>query len=194
MARYLIWRARKLIFSSARYFVPLLAADIITPDPSNPLDLAWSYTPIASLHDAMRWARETLHVVRDAPDDTEFLAHLTTMKMTERTAAGRAQYSRCYLLLRPDGEHALFLQFLHAIFDGRAGVVIARAIFADIVNAPGLLSEGVKHGQDVANLPLDIVHAVGEEKFRVAQRKGFVLPPEVRDSRVCQCLAYYPLY
>jgi hypothetical protein len=169
----------------ARYFAPLLAADIITPDPDDPFGFAWAYPPVAGPHGAERWASETLHVVRDAPDDDTFLEELNATRMPHHTAAGRAQYFGCYLLLRPSGTYSFFMHIIHAIVDGRQNLLIVRRVLEDVTNATGLAFGSIKYGDDVANLPLDIVHAIGEEKFRAAQRKGIVFPPEVRDNKVC---------
>lgn len=163
---------------------PLIAADI-APVPKLHNAMSWVYRPPTSHADALTWARNTLIVHHNPPDDEEFLVALTKTRLPYEPLPQLRQYFACHLLLRPTGKHALYTHASHAIFDGQPNLHALRHLFVFAANfLAGIQAEEPQWGSEIANLPLDLMTAIGRDMPSSDQNYGLDIPDGLKTGTV----------
>jgi hypothetical protein len=173
------------------YFAPIIAADIVTR-PAPPYCYDWNYTPIQDYSEAHKWAERTLTIHENAPEDEDCIQMLQKIRLPYEPVGFTKQYFGCHLFLRQNGRHSFFTHGIHSILDGRPNLVLLHRIFHIFAGSSAELSAAhPTKGTDVANLPPNVVHVLGEERFEEARRMGIELPKEVKDNKVCSIVAHH---
>ena len=150
----------------------------------SPPEFRWVYTPVGSYTAARDWAKGTLTIIDDAPDDEEYIQTLHQVRLPYEPLPEHKQHFGCHLLLRPSGTHTFFTHGIHSILDGRPNLVLLRRIFEMVANPEIACEWSLAPGSDVSNLPLDAVHAIGEERFEQASCEPFETPEEIKGNPV----------
>ncbi|EKM50904.1 uncharacterized protein PHACADRAFT_262788 [Phanerochaete carnosa HHB-10118-sp] len=166
-----------------RFFTPLIAADI-QPRAEFPDKLFWVYRPMKSKEDALAWAKATLTVHETTATDQQMINTILDIKLPYHVQDGHDQIFGCHLVLRPNGEHALFMHGTHALLDARPCLNAFRRLFQVIVHRdkePSL--DELVYGVEVSSLPVDLVHNVGLDRLEAAKASGVRLPEQLDKTR-----------
>lgn len=143
------------------------------------------YKAIENIDEARDWAERTLTTHENAPSDEDFVAACSERRLPYETGSSRKQYFGCHLLIREDGTTGLFMHGTHAILDIRGGLSLFHRLFEAIVHGgEASLDMDSLLGTDVANLPPDLVHVIGEPFRKASERMGVVYTKMIKGSKV----------
>lgn len=139
-----------------------------------------------SKDDALAWAKATLIVHETSSTDEQMINTITDIRLPYHIADGHDQVFACHLILRPNGEHALFMHGTHAILDARPNMHALRLLFHAVVHRDGEPPlDKLSYGDEVASLPVDIIQLLGENRLDAAKASGIRLPEQLDKSLVC---------
>lgn len=170
--------------SSSSHFAPLVAADI-KELPEFDGALSWDYHTPKDAAEAEQWAENTLIVHDPAPEDEDFLVSIAKTRLPYEPLPDRKQYFGCHLLLRPNGRHSFYTHATHTIYDAQPNLYSLRKVFftaADIL--AGTPVADPTWGTELAQLPLDLVTALGGLSLAPGQDHGLDLPAELSPDTV----------
>ncbi|EKM52332.1 uncharacterized protein PHACADRAFT_198396 [Phanerochaete carnosa HHB-10118-sp] len=165
-----------------RFSAPLIAASI-EPLAGSPDNFQWVYAPMKSKDDALAWARATLIVHETTSTDEQVINSITDIRLPYHIGDRREQVFACHLILRPNGEHALFMHGSHAVLDARPTMHTLRHLFHVIVHhddEPCL--DQLPYGGEVASLPVDIIQLLGKDLLEAAKTSGIRLPEQLNKN------------
>lgn len=135
--------------------------------------------------EALAWGEASLTVHETSASDDDIISDITRMRLPYRILGGHPQRFGCHLVVRPDGHHTILTHGTHAILDAHPNLYALRYLFQALVDATKLPPlETLPYGSEVANLPVDIAHLLGEEQLQAAKSGKLKLCPQLSVNQV----------
>ncbi|KAI0753180.1 hypothetical protein C8Q80DRAFT_1118380 [Daedaleopsis nitida] len=145
-----------------RYEAPIAAATLQSGI-HDPQLRSWVYTPIKSTEQLQEWVANTLMIVQDPVDPSQFIQRMNCQRLPYILGNEQSQYLRLYIT-RPSGttnEFALFFHGTHALMDAHPTMNALSLLLNDISTSAPIDLGSLKWGLEWKNLPPGPITSTG---------------------------------